>query len=176
MQSWVKQHKKRTSLEIQLSQSRGEQQKYLRRCLRDVVWNNKYMSKDCKTRIYKTCVQPILIDVVETRGETTKTRNRLKVAEMKVLRSISGLSSINWDKVRNENIRNQCGIIDILKWTKRRCREWYKHVMWMDDERLVKQTLMSKPTTKRPLGRPPKRWINTWQDSGEESGNEQKKF
>ena len=89
-------------------------------CLRDVVWNNKYMSKDCKTRIYKNYIRPILTHSVETRAETTKTKNRLQVAEMKVLRSISGLSLR--DKIRNENIRKQCGIIDILKWTKGRCR------------------------------------------------------
>ena len=111
------------------------------------------MSKDCKIHIYKTCIRPILTDAVETKAETTKTKNRLQVAEMKVLRSISGFSLR--DKVRNENIRNQCGIIDILKWTKERCREWYEHVMRMGDERLAKQALLSKPTTKRPLGRPP---------------------
>ena len=68
-------------------------------CLRDVVWNNKYMSKDFKTRIYKTRTGPILTYAVETRAKTTKTKNQLQVAEMKVLRSISGLSLR--DKVRN---------------------------------------------------------------------------
>ena len=62
-------------------------------CLQYVVWNNKYMSKDCKTRIYiyiyKTYIRPILIFAIETRAETTKTKNRLQVAEMKVLRSVS---------------------------------------------------------------------------------------
>ena len=36
--------------------------------LRDVIWRNKFMSIESKTRIYKTCVRPIMTYAAETRA------------------------------------------------------------------------------------------------------------
>ena len=37
-------------------------------CLYNLVWNNKYMSAEAKTRIYKTTVRPVLTYAAETKG------------------------------------------------------------------------------------------------------------
>ena len=43
-------------------------------CLYNLIWLNKYMSTDCKVRIYKTNVRPVLTYASETRAETTYTQ------------------------------------------------------------------------------------------------------
>lgn len=42
--------------------------------LRDDIWKNKYMSTKAKTRIYKTCVKPIMTYAVETRADNVRTK------------------------------------------------------------------------------------------------------
>ena len=43
--------------------------------LRDIIWRNKYMSVDSRTRIYKTCVRRIM--TIETRVENATTKRLL---------------------------------------------------------------------------------------------------
>jgi hypothetical protein len=45
------------------------------------------MSTECKVRIYKTNVRPVLIYVSETRAETTYTQQLLRTTEMKIIRA-----------------------------------------------------------------------------------------
>jgi hypothetical protein len=54
-------------------------------CLREIIWHNAYMSTESKIRIYKTCMRPILTYAAETRAETSKTKQLLRSAEMRVL-------------------------------------------------------------------------------------------
>ncbi|KAL6265901.1 hypothetical protein P5V15_002739 [Pogonomyrmex californicus] len=37
--------------------------------LKQVIWNYKYLSIECKSRIYKTCIRPVLSYAVEAEGE-----------------------------------------------------------------------------------------------------------
>ncbi len=46
-------------------------------CICNLTWHNKYMSTDCKVRIYKTNVCPVLTYASETRAETTYTQQLL---------------------------------------------------------------------------------------------------
>jgi hypothetical protein len=39
-------------------------------CLNDLVWRNKYMRKETKSKIYKATVRPIMTYALETRAET----------------------------------------------------------------------------------------------------------
>lgn len=82
-------------------------------CLRQVVWANKYMRIDSKVKIYKTCVRPIMTYGIEAREETTKTKSMLRVTEMKTLRSILGKT--RRDRVRNEVIRDECQVQDVVR-------------------------------------------------------------
>ena len=46
-------------------------------CLYNLIWSNKYMSTDCKARIYKTNVHPVLTYASETTAETAYTQQIL---------------------------------------------------------------------------------------------------
>ena len=89
-------------------------------CLKDIVWRNKFMSTKAKVEIYKAAVRPMITYAVKTRADTTRTEHLLRSAEMKTLRSILGLTL--WDKKKSKEIREECEIQDIVKWTKDRRR------------------------------------------------------
>jgi hypothetical protein len=55
-------------------------------CLYNLIWFNKYMSTECKVRIYKINVRPVLTYASETRSETTYTQQLLQTTEMKIIR------------------------------------------------------------------------------------------
>ncbi|XP_056637705.1 uncharacterized protein LOC130445842 [Diorhabda sublineata] len=82
-------------------------------CLRDIVWSNPYMRIDSKIRIYKTCIRPIMTYGTDVREDTNKTKQMLRVAEMKTLRTIVGKTQRN--RVRNTDVKEQCGILLIVR-------------------------------------------------------------
>ncbi|XP_044754993.1 uncharacterized protein LOC123313947 [Coccinella septempunctata] len=123
--------------------------------LRDVIFNNKYMSKHSKTRIYKTCVRPIMTYAIETRADNKRTKSILRTTEMKILITISGYTLR--DRKRNTAILEECQIQDIVKWGKARRRYWNNHVSRMNTGRIAKIARDGIPNTRRPIGRPPKR-------------------
>uniref|UniRef100_A0AAR5PIG0 Reverse transcriptase domain-containing protein n=1 Tax=Dendroctonus ponderosae TaxID=77166 RepID=A0AAR5PIG0_DENPD len=51
-----------------------------------VIWCNKSMGTDAKSRIYKTVVRPVMTYAAESRPETAKNKRLLATAEMKILR------------------------------------------------------------------------------------------
>ena len=67
---------------------------------------------------------------------------------MKTLRTIVEKTRI--DRVRNTDIKKQCGIQDIVRWG-----------------RQSKRTSENSPR-KQPPGRPPKRWRDSWQSTSQE--------
>ncbi|XP_055385812.1 uncharacterized protein LOC129614885 [Condylostylus longicornis] len=137
--------------------------------LRDVIWKNKYMLIDNKVRIYKTCVRPIMTYAVETRADTAKTEQILRRTEMKTLRQICGYTLR--DKIRNEDIRSTCEIQDVVRWTRCRRRNWRDHVNRMSENRIAKIAMNNRPSTRRPVGRPPKRWNECWTSSSQDQEN-----
>ncbi|KAI4503932.1 hypothetical protein M0802_001335 [Mischocyttarus mexicanus] len=82
-------------------------------CLRDIIWRNKHMSINCKTRIYKTCVRPIISNGIETRTETATTKKLLRNTEMKTLRTITGKTL--FDHQRNDDIKRNYNIQSLQK-------------------------------------------------------------
>lgn len=134
--------------------------------LRETVWANKYMRMDSKIKIYKTCVRPIMTYGIEAREDTNKTKSMLRVAEMKILRTIVGKT--RRDRVRNTEVREQCEVQDVVRWGRQRRRQWHDHVRRMDENRLPKIALVGRPAGKRPLGRPPKRWKDSWQSTSQD--------
>lgn len=124
------------------------------------------MSMESKVRIYRTCVRPVLTYAAETRAETSHTKRLLRTTEMKVLRSIRGISLR--DRVRNEDTLRETGVQDVVRWIRARRREWRDHVDRMDTDRIAKWAKTQKPNTKRPLGRPPKRWHDSWTSISQE--------
>ncbi|KAI4472449.1 hypothetical protein M0802_016812 [Mischocyttarus mexicanus] len=70
--------------------------------LKNIIWRNKYLRKETKTRIYKTYVRPILTYAIETRADTKRTKQALRTAEMNILRPIVGKT--RKDRIRNVNV------------------------------------------------------------------------
>ena len=125
-------------------------------CLYNLIWSNKYMSRESKVRIYKTNVRPVLTYASETRAETTYTQQLLRTTEMKTIRAICGKTLR--DKIRSDHLRQLSGIQDITKWTNVGRREWNNHVERMEDSRLAKIAKDNRPQGVRSRGRPKKRW------------------
>ena len=125
-------------------------------CLYNLIWSNKYMSTECKVRIYKTNVRPVLTYVSETRAERAYTQQLLRTTEMKTIRAIHRKTLR--DKIRCDNFRHLSGIQDIIKWTEDRRTEWDAHVGRMEDNRLVNIARDIRPQEVRSLDRPKKHW------------------
>lgn len=136
-------------------------------CLREVIWRNKFMTTESKMRVYKTAVRPILTYAVETRADTKRTKQKMNTVEMKVLRSIKGLTLR--DRQTNSSIREQCNIQSINKWVKVRKKKWSEHVDRMSPNRLANICRNNKPYSRRPTGRPPKRWMDNLQSTTTET-------
>ena len=96
-----------------------------------------------------------------------KTEQLVSKTEMSTLRSIAGFT--RWDMKRNEEVRQICDVPDVIKWSRTRRKEWNRHVVRMGDRRLAKMSLMGKPSTSRPPGRPPKRWHECWTSSSDDA-------
>lgn len=134
-------------------------------CLRDIVWRNKDMRTESKVRIYKSCVRPVLTYAIETRGETAETKRMLRTTEMKTLRTIAGKTLR--DRIPNTEIREMCEVQDVVRWGRQRRRGWNQHINRMSGDRLVKISRDGNPPGKRPRGRPPKRWRESWQSTSQ---------
>lgn len=135
--------------------------------LHNIIWRNKYMSPHSKVRIYKTCVRPILTYGAETRAETNPTKQLMRTTEMKTLRAISGVTLR--DRKRSKEIRESLNVQDVVRWTRARRRGWDEHVDRMGPERLAKWAKVAKPNAIRPMGRPPKRWNESWSSRSQET-------
>jgi hypothetical protein len=61
------------------------------------------MSTECKVRIYKTNVRPVLTYASETRAETTYTQQLLRTKVMKIIRAIHGKTLR--DKIRSDQLQ-----------------------------------------------------------------------
>ena len=63
-----------------------------------------------------------------------------------------------WRIRTNQELYQQCGENDILKFCKLSSLRWAGHVIRQDDEDLSRGVLLSEPGVKRPRGRPRLRW------------------
>lgn len=128
--------------------------------LRDVTWKNKYLTTESKSRIYKTMVRPIMTYTAETHVSTSRIKQMMRTTEMNTLRAIVGKTRL--DRVRNETIRRECGIGDVVGFVRGRRRAWNEHVQRADANRLIRIARDKKPMGRRDPGRPQKRWKESW--------------
>ena len=109
-----------------------------------------------KVTIYKTILRPILTYGCEAWTLTTKTTSRVQAAEMRVLRMIRGVT--RRDRMRNANIRDELGVESIITFVEAAQLRWYGHMKRMEEYRTPNRWYHWVPNTKRPQGRPRKRW------------------
>ena len=105
--------------------------------LNETIWSNRHLRNETKVRVYKSVIRPILTYAAETRSDTAKSAQILEIAEMKTLRRIIKKTRI--DKMRNERIREICGIQTVTSWVQRRRTESSMHVSRMPEDRLVRR-------------------------------------
>ena len=86
---------------------------------------------------------------------TSKTRTQIKVAEMKALRLINGVTQLN--RISNEDIRGELAVEGIMDLVERGQLRWFGDVKSKDNVRYPKRKLEWIPQGRRPDGRPRKR-------------------
>jgi hypothetical protein len=81
---------------------------------------------------------------------------------MNTLRALLGKTT--FDRMKNIDILERCDIQAVAKFVKSRRKAWNEHV-GRAAQRLIKLVRDARPNYKRPPGRPPKRWADSWQSS-----------
>lgn len=89
-----------------------------------------------------------------------KEKESLEKWNSKYLRTIQGISLR--DQVRSANIREECKIQDVMRWTRSRRRKWRDHIDRMEPEKLAKWAKMEKPNTRRLKRRQLQKWKESW--------------
>ena len=92
---------------------------------------------------------------------TLKEERRLKVFENRILRPIFGPrrdENGKWRRLHNEELYSLYRSPNIVRVIKSRRLRWAGHVLRMEKGRSAFKILTGKPTGKRPLGRPKRRW------------------
>ena len=75
-----------------------------------------------------------------------------------MLRRILGVSLK--DKIRNEEIRKRCGVVDIIEKVREARLRWYGHVGRKDAAEPVRSIMEMEIKGNRGRGRPKKRWMD----------------
>jgi hypothetical protein len=133
--------------------------------------SSRLISKNLKTKIYKTVILPIVLYGCKTWSLILKEDYRLWVFENRVLRRIfrpKGEEDGSWRKLYNDELHSLYSSPNIIKVIKSRRMKWAGHVSRMVVGRGVYRVLVGKPEGKRPLGRPRRRWEHNFKlDLGE---------
>ena len=100
--------------------------------------NEKCLSLKCTRILHESMLLPVLLDGSETMVWNKKYRSKVQAVQMDNLRSVLGLKRT--DKIRNEFIRNTCGVEKgINESINESMLRWFGHVEGMEDSRLAKR-------------------------------------
>ena len=109
---------------------------------------------------------------------TSLQEKKLDVAEMRMLRWMSGVTKI--DRIRNERIRGTAKVGEISMKVQESRLKWYGHVLRREEEYVGKRVMVMEVPGKRRRGRPKRRWLDNIKNdlserelsgSGEEAQN-----
>ena len=123
--------------------------------MRKTVFGNKELSSEAKMTVYNAVVVPTLVYGCETWVLKDRDKTRLQAAEMKVLRSVVGVTRL--ECVRNEAIRERLKQEAVVAQVKRR-RELWREKMIENEGSLVNRVMKGQGAGKKPRGRPRRRW------------------
>jgi hypothetical protein len=120
------------------------------------------LSRNVKTKIYKTIILPVVLYGCETWSLTLREEHRLRVSENRVLRRIFGPKrdevTGGWRKLHNGELHGLYSSPSIVRGIKERRIRWAGHVARMGKVRDAYNILVGRPEGTRPLGRPRHRW------------------
>ena len=114
-----------------------------------------------KIKIYKTIILPIVLYGYETWSLTLREECRLRVIENRILRRIFGPKrdeNRKWRRLYNEELHSLYRSPNISRVIKSRKLRRTGHVAKMEEGRSPLKILTGKPTGKRLMGRPRRRW------------------
>ena len=86
--------------------------------------------------------------------------NNLDVAEMRMLRWMSGVTKM--DRIRNGRIRETTKVGEISKKVQESRLKWHGHVSIKEDEYVGKRVMGMEVPEKRRRGRPKRRWLDSF--------------
>ena len=128
-------------------------------CLTKPLWNNRYMSRETKCKVYKAVVLSSLLHGSESWAIQDSQVQRLEVFHMKCLRQIMGITLR--DRVPNEDILKSCRVQSISVLLRKSRMRWLGHIGRMKDVRLPKMVLFSKLANGiRCQGRTRRSWLD----------------
>ena len=110
--------------------------------------SSSLLSKNLKTKIYRTVILPVVLCGCETWSLTLREERRLRVFESRVLRKIFGSKrdevTGEWRKLPNEELNDlYCSPI-IVRVIKSRRMRWAGHVACVGERRGVYRVLVGK--------------------------------
>jgi hypothetical protein len=128
------------------------------------VLKSKSVSRNSKCTLYKSVIRPIVTYGSESWCMTQKDEQSLLTFERKVLRTIFGpvfdQTQNRWRRRFNHELMQLFSEPDIVRTTKVNRLRWLGHVQRMDDNRIPKKILKTKPEGRRSAGRPKSRWCD----------------
>ena len=123
------------------------------------VNQSEQLSMEAKKAVYNSVVVPTVLYGSETWVCQNKHVSKINAVGMRYLRSACGKT--RRDKMKNEWIRNECGIKATLNDVyERSTLRWFGHVERMSNKRLTKRVYEGKVDGKLGKGRPKKRWLD----------------
>ena len=112
-----------------------------------------------KRKIYNQCVLPAMTYGCQTWALTKRMEQRLRVTQRSMERAMLGITRM--DRQRNECIRGQTQVQDVIQKVKRLKWQWAGHIARMTDNRWTKLVTEWLPLNeKRKRGRPKTRWVD----------------
>ena len=126
------------------------------------ILSSHLLSKKLKVKTNETIILAVVLYGCETWSLTLREEHRLRVFENKALRKIFGVKKDDitgeWRMLHNAELHALYSTTNIIRNPKSRRLRWAGHVARMDQFRNAYRVLVGKPASKRPLGRPRRRW------------------
>ena len=130
--------------------------------LLEIILSSRLLSKKLKVNTCKTIILPVVLYGCETWSLMLREEHRLRVFGNKILRIIFGAKrdeiTGEWRKLHNGELHALYSSPNIIRNLKSRRLKWPGHVARMEQFRNAYRVLVWKPESKRPLGRPRRRW------------------
>ena len=120
---------------------------------------DRKISLRVKGKVYNTVVRLAMMNGAETWAVKKAQEKKLDVAEMRMLRWMSGVTKL--DRIRNERISGTTKVGEIPKKVQESRLMWYWHVLRREYEYVGKRVMAMEVPGNRRRRRPKRRWLDS---------------